>query len=1011
MMATTGQQALTEQMRLNMIPQGINLNARQQLMKMPDQQFRSTLQRYLGRHTMQNPQVAGAQPSAPVQAGMMSSAQAQALQMGMPSQLMAGPGMAVPPGMPLGQQTPNGMVNQQMPMGQPTAFSVQQQQMQQASALLQQNPGIIPSTDNMPFNPSLLTAPMRQALPPNIKSWAQLKAWANQNPQFHGDAQRIVFLQVLQFQAHLRQQQRQRAMATGAVPQPNGAGALAPPAQMTPGQPPMRTPQQQPNMPTMALPQMTPQEIQSIRQKLPPNMQNYSDDQIRSFMMARQNEQRRKMQQQKQQQMQMQAQAQAQAAQTTPSMPAAPQPMQRSQSQAQQHPQGPSQQKPAPKPSQPAKAVQNIAQNTPKQGVKRPNEDTVEVIEPPTNAAPQAPAMAPSRSQQGIAGMTPEQISKLSAEQQAQMRVHLLKAQDGSNPRPQPRASGNQDMAGRTLKPEDQQKYKAMIAQEEQSQPHGQPVPWSPESRARMQQMVMQRLPFLRKADHALCLFLVRADSPQAENSVRQALRSRCKLYRNINNGNEFKLRDQLTLSEDEFRQCVEHLSVFVQKLMHMMTAKQQGQQSQSMSATQPQPGPPAQLTPANLAINDQQQRQQKPPPAPVSARPPFPIGAQSPRGAPTYFEGARDVKDLKLPEKKKPRLDAGLTAPPKQSPLAGTGKDASPAMRPQAPPKPVEQQPQFRCPRGDCEYSLHGFHSQNELDLHIKEDHAPVEDPVQFAVEGMADAMDVDVKTGQYKAAKNDKVVAAPNRMHPQPMKPGQTPSAPQNVTTPAGQHGGATPMARVATLNGLKSSPSTNLLKTPQTGAKAGTPSTAAATKATPSTTTKPAVKETGPAVVNDAQKGVEKCPVAQITPIEPSLGDIFQTLDANGPFTVLDLKDEDTAWVFRADSPDETPEETPESINTPSTRNSDISENDILQINASIGDSTVKDLPMPDAWLAVLNGDVSGFDATLSNDLSTLGVSLPDVLEKDQQLLFGGGDPTIDDILNGNTDLSWL
>jgi hypothetical protein len=63
------------------------------------------------------------------------------------------------------------------------------------------------------------------------------------------------------------------------------------------------------------------------------------------------------------------------------------------------------------------------------------------------------------------------------------------------------------------------------------------------------------------------------------------------------------------------------------------------------------------------------------------------------------------------------------------------------------------------------------------------------------------------------------------------------------------------------------------------------------------------------------------------------------------------------------------------------------------------------------MPDAWLAILNGDGSGFDATLSNDLSTLGVSLPDVLEKDQQLLFGGGDPTIDDILNGNTDLSWL
>jgi hypothetical protein len=113
-----------------------------------------------------------------------------------------------------------------------------------------------------------------------------------------------------------------------------------------------------------------------------------------------------------------------------------------------------------------------------------------------------------------------------------------------------------------------------------------------------------------------------------------------------------------------------------------------------------------------------------------------------------------------------------------------------------------------------------------------------------------------------------------------------------------------------------------------------------------------------------------------------LDYSYEETFAALDANGPFTVLDLKDVDNTWATRSrpSSPTETPDSS--SKDTPSTRQSDISENDNLQINL--------DIDMPDAWMMNLNGDALPLDMQLSDDLQTLGVSLPP-MDSDEMMLF--------------------
>lgn len=110
--------------------------------------------------------------------------------------------------------------------------------------------------------------------------------------------------------------------------------------------------------------------------------------------------------------------------------------------------------------------------------------------------------------------------------------------------------------------------------------------------------------------------------------------------------------------------------------------------------------------------------------------------------------------------------------------------------------------------------------------------------------------------------------------------------------------------------------------------------------------------------------------------------SYDDIYTVLDANAPFTTLDLKDEDASRVLRSRPSPSSPLLTPDSSSkdTPETRKSDIAENENLHINFDI-----EDADMPKAWMAL--------DAQLSEELQNIGVTLPP-MHSDEMILFYPG-----------------
>lgn len=612
------------------------------------------------------------------------------------------------------------------------------------------------------------------------------------------------------------------------------------------------------------------------------------------------------------------------------------------------------------------------------------------------NSAAQAPAMVPTRSQPGL-NLTQQQMSKLTPAQQAQVKAQLLKAQEPSNNKmqqqPRPMLSAD-EIKGRMLDPVRIRQFKQMVEEVEKSIPPRQPVQLPPQLRAALQQSLKGQLPQLKKVEQALRIFHASYDTNEPEPVIRQIMKSRALVFQQMNE-TDGSLHPQVTLTADEFKNHMRSMINFVRKITEKM---QQQQQGLSAAAPQPQPQPPqgstaphAQLNAENLKIVEQQQRQQKPPSAPTTDRPPFPLGADSGHGAAHYFEGARPVTNLVLPEKKRAKLEVGSqTSTPgaKASPRIGSGTGSSPELKRQpAPEKPVPQRPTFRCKVVECEYSVRGFDTQPELDTHVSQVHAKVENPLQFALDSMADYLDVDQKTGEARVDPS----AAKRAAKPAPAAPravAQTVKS-EHVATPAGQHSAATPMARIPTQTGIKGSPSTNLLKTPQTTAKVATPGTGTQGKATPASLARPVPKE-APVVVAEPIKEEEQ-PLLPAPLLDFSFEEAFTALDANGPFTVLDLKDEDTTWVLRSrpSSPTTTPESS--SKDTPSTRQSDISENDNLHINLDI-----KDADMPDAWTAGLYGDGLPMDFQLSDDLANLGVMLPPMDSEDMMLFpaYDGG-----------------
>ncbi|KAE8842967.1 hypothetical protein HRS9139_02264 [Pyrenophora teres f. teres] len=984
------QPPLSEQTRLSMMPADLDPNVRQQLLKVPEHQFRMILQSYMlsRRNNMQN----GAFPPGQPNAGQpnMPFNQQQQIPPGMPGQMIGGPNMqsmAGRPGMNLAQQQPG--AGPQPPMGAQRGPMVnQQQRLQAASNLLRANPGIIHATDPKPFPPNVLNAQIRQSLPQEVRTWQQLKLWASQNPNLVPgvDNQKLLMLQVLHFQDMMRQ-----SNAPGAQPTLQGGQGLAPQAPANPNQGPMRMPQQQ-NMQNMAALQVSPQELQNFRARMAGQPQaNMSDEQLRNFMIS---VKVKSLQQQRQQQQAQSAlinqQAQRNQGQQVP-MPV----QQQQQQQPSRTPTAPPptqptpQPKPAARPPPPQQQPQQPAQphpanNAGNKGTKRPMDDT----EPNTEAASQAPAMAPSRSQHG--DLTPEQLTKLTPTQHAQYKAQLLKAQDVSNNKMQQQRGPSlspEELKQRMMDPVRNRQFKQMAEEVEKSLPPRPTVQLPPQLRVPLQRSIKENFARLKGVEQALRIFHASYDTAEPEPVIRQIMRSRALLFQQMNEV-DGTLHPQVTLTMDEFKN---HMGATIKFSYEIMKKVKQQAQGQSSAAQQPQSQgstAPAQLNAANLKIVEQQNRNQKAPSAPTTDRPPFAIGADSGHGAAHYFEGARPVTNLVLPEKKRAKLEAGSqssTPGAKASPRIGSGASNSPSSE--------DSHPLRSNYRNDRR-----FDTQAELETH-SQIHAKIENPLQFALDSMADYLDVDQKTGEAKINPNAAKQApkpAPGAPRPaQGSKPDQTPGASHNATTPAGQQAPA--MARVPTQTGVKDSPSANLLKTPQAMTKVGTPGSGARGKATPASIPKSAPKEQQVAAPEPAVKeDEEQQPMLPMSLLDYSYEDTFAALDANRPFTVLDLKDEDNAWALRSRpaSPSTTPESSAK--DTPSTRQSDISENDNLLINLDL-----KDTDMPDAWAVGMYGDAIPMDMQLSEDLQSLGVMLPPMDSEDMMLFPDYGPGTMMDL----------
>ncbi|KAH7402356.1 hypothetical protein DE146DRAFT_463601 [Phaeosphaeria sp. MPI-PUGE-AT-0046c] len=989
-------QPLTEHARMAMIPQDLEPQVKAQLLKVPEQQFLAILQQYVQNARRTNIPFLGPQVNQPFNP--------QQAQQGMANPMMAAGNMARP-GLNIGQQTPGAGPSPAMNQRPPQPAN-QQQRLATAHHMLRQSPGIISATDSKPYPPNVLNPAIKSNIPPDVKTWGQLKQWASQNPNLMPgvNMEKLILLQALHFQDLVKQQGG--INATNQLSQNNLTGIAPQPPQMQP-QGPMRTPQQPPNMGNVPM-QVTPQEIMQLRQNLQAKGQgsNATEEQLRTYIMnqkrvnhQRQQQAQQQAQQQQQQQQNLLAQQQQQRAgqqqqQQVPGMVPQPNAPNRPPTTQPQNGQAPAQAKANARPQQPNQA--NAGSK------KRPIDDTMDATKDANmnNAAPQAPAMVPNKSGPGL-NFTAEQMSKMKPEQQARMKAQLLKAQDPSNAagnkmqqqqQQQRPAPSPEEIRARMNDPVRMRAFNQIVEEVENSMPARPVVPMPPQLRATLQKSLKDQLDKLKKLDQAMRVYHVCYDGAESEGVVRQIAKARALLFQqmNIQDGT---LHDQVTLSADEFRSFMRSTLGFFAKITTRM-AQQQSQNTTQQS--QPAPGSgasPAQLNAANLKIveeQEQEQRQHNAPSAPTTDRPPFALGDQSARGAPTYFEGAKTVTNLVLPDKKRTKLDTvsqSSTPGPKASPRIGAGKgQSSEHTRQSQPDKQAPQRPTFRCKASDCEYSVRGFDTQAALDSHVAQMHVKIENPLQFALESMAEFLDVDPKTGDPKvdpnAAKRPLKAATTASRVAQPIKTENAANGVPSGATPVGFQAAATPMARVPTQPGMKSSPVSNFLKTPQAMAKIATPSTSAHAKATPTSMPRPAPKEQQPAAPAAPEKEEELPPLMPMSLLDYSYEDTFAALDANGPFTVLDLKDEDTTWALR--SRPASPMTTPESSakDTPSTRTSDISENDNLQITL--------DMDMPDAWAMGFNGNALPIDMQLSEDMQTLGVVLPP-MDNDDMMLF--------------------
>ena len=416
----------------------------------------------------------------------------------------------------------------------------------------------------------------------------------------------------------------------------------------------------------------------------------------------------------------------------------------------------------------------------------------------------------------------------------------------------------------------------------------------------------------------------------------------------------------------DNFTMTIQELDQYKQKLqqyfLYMLSSVKPPPTADQLS------GQPQQLSAKNLQqqqalmnaarVASAQQKSQansssRAPAAPTATHPPFSFKSQSPQGVPHYNDAGKseltqDQLKLPQPKRRKPNQAASPASTPAQTINTPVTKSPPKIDSPDAQRVPMAPN-MFRCAVSDCESGKTGFSTREELEKHQMAVHEPkepaIKDPLDaaaYAIESLRIALNLD-ENGKSKAVapKADQGFSKEEKGNLQAptMKPSAS-SQSHNIKQEV-----ATPMSRNPTQTGP--SPSSNLLRTPQTTTNVKTPASDA----------KSAGKDVG-------AKGstVKSMPTSAPDPwansnVKPEwFKEVFSDA-ANINRAVPD--DFITSWLERNPF---TPPTSPSSGDKDSPHKSDISANDNLNINLAADDGDM----LPSEWFDdALQGDMEALD----------------------------------------------
>ena len=957
------------------------------------------------------------------------------------------------------QQQQQASQHQQQQQKQQQQAQQQQHQQQPQRTPSQQTPGT--AMDNLPpalKHQAMLSRPFPQAalqqlgiaVPPNVRSWGQLKMhidahanglqpgtlqrfnqmigkWFNDHPEeFQAGVKWVIMQrqnqQAQQQQAHAQAQAQAQVQNAGHMVNNVNAGMQnsghvgAPTAQMMQPTPQMQqginVPQMGPGQGPLRMPPDTPVgpgDIAMFRQRIN-GSHAMTDDQIRNIIITT----RRKTfvdQNNALKQAQMHNQL--------------------SQNAAGGNQQARLNRTPGQVANEQAPAVQQQAGQKRAQPPASANDDVMEIPNPNAQQQTQANKPRPSGSigDMKLPNLTNEQLDKLNPTQREQLKKRydsLRQANAGAHPMqggvsatPQaPMVPQQNDQKSQTTSEIDAT-FKRLY--QDVNHPKGPQVQQDP-------QAVEQITGILRKIYKTYSqidkIFSTALRLPEfTEDRIKQLMRAKIMVYHNWDASTD-SVKGYLSINVNSAMYAQRLVGEFLRDMNQAKArgqlnqqlaqqAQQQQQQEQQATAKVPAGQAPA-MEKSGSKHGRKASSSSRPPPAPTDNKSfDWGVGVSSPHGIPKYDNAVTlTPENLKIPPNKRRRTGQPESADATPAGQTGTPSGASPGIggvKTNSPEQLRKAQMQakaeaeerdkkrWKCTKdAACEASITGFETEDELKRHFDSIHAEIENPLQFLLDSAAETLGVDLDGNPLPGKIADKGKTGAKLMPPKAgamkRESSLTPAIKQEVRTPAGQ---ATAFATPGSGNKATVKP-------------AGKEGAAAANSDGPTALHHTIANKIGyqPLVVTDSEAGapqsltedqlwaeISSTVAAGVSSFEP-----FNFDDSTGALvTDWGLRPDDTAGV--PSSPETTPKSSSASLN------SDVSGSDNLRINFEWDAFGNGDVAVPE----MLNAAVSGLGLGNGEPKSTE----QGATDQDQQAAASKKDneKTVDPFeWNVDNDVSW-